>query len=467
MLAALGGLHLLALAATFFLEAPQLEASLGQRVAFTLFLAFLLLSEIAFLSLLNGALERAFRRWPRKGLLDFSKAVVLGLALAATSLSLFKLLTVRSHLRFSDLWFTFSNARQLAGESQGKELILVLALLVGIPGIVALAFAGLRRLRRNPLANQGTVGSFGLLFLLGVLGAGGSALRYESVPAFARHLVPEIHWLDRWTGSPSEELAEGSGKIPQQAWGPRPMTRWEPGLGLGNAGTAETPAAEGLPNVVLIMLESVPWTRLGIGGGRREATPNLDRLAEEALVFSRAYTPSVHSDYAQMAILSSLYPRKYDRHDYYTDLSYPRTLIWDLLAPAGWQTSMFSCQNEGWGNMLAYLKTPGIQTLRHSPDWPEAPRRGRGQRVQSLRRYGGGGLAGLAFRQRPRAVFHLFELPGDAFPVHHSGRGAGALYALGAGLSRELLSISGRQDPGDVGIVSTTPWPTWTATLGK
>jgi membrane-anchored protein YejM (alkaline phosphatase superfamily) len=96
------------------------------------------------------------------------------------------------------------------------------------------------------------------------------------------------------------------------------------------------------------------------------------------VLFRRAYTTSGHSDYAQLAVLSSLHPRKYEGHDYYARIEYPRTLLWDALAAAGYATGMFSCQNERWGNMLGYLDTPGLDLLRHSLDWPTARHRGRG-----------------------------------------------------------------------------------------
>jgi arylsulfatase A-like enzyme len=125
------------------------------------------------------------------------------------------------------------------------------------------------------------------------------------------------------------------------------------------------------------MLESVP-ARILEAEEAPLAIPNLLALAEESVTFRRAYAPSVHSDYAQMAILSSLHPRKYPAHDFYERLDYPRTLLWDALAPAGWNTAMFSCQNENWGNMIRYLSTAGLRQLRHSPDWPNALHHGRG-----------------------------------------------------------------------------------------
>ncbi|MEZ5332956.1 MAG: sulfatase-like hydrolase/transferase [Thermoanaerobaculia bacterium] len=73
-----------------------------------------------------------------------------------------------------------------------------------------------------------------------------------------------------------------------------------------------------------------------------------------------------------------LHPRKYPGHDFYLQLAYPRTLLWDALQPAGYTTALFSTQNERWGNMIRYLDTGKLDVLRHAPDWPTARHRGDG-----------------------------------------------------------------------------------------
>ena len=119
------------------------------------------------------------------------------------------------------------------------------------------------------------------------------------------------------------------------------------------------------------MLESIPWSRLHGPLARPGSTPALDALAAESTIFDRAYATATHSDYTQKSILASLHPRKYQGHDFFTRLDYPRLLPWDLLQPLGYRTAVFSCQNEAWGNMEAFLKTSRLDLFRHSPDWPQ------------------------------------------------------------------------------------------------
>ncbi len=266
------------------------------------------------------------------------------------------------HLKRSDLWFGWHNRHQLLDEAVVSETraLTLFGAATAVAGCLLLAL--LWRLRRRSAGRATLVALLALPALAAPLGLS----LFRASPAVARfvaQLSPEGHWL---ASRPGRRLR------PAAAAG---VT----GEHLGPPIEPYRPAAPAAPaNLLLIMLESVPWKRTPFGGGPAGLMPNLERLAEESVLFERAYTTSTHSDYAQMAVLSSLHPRKYDRHDYYARIEYPRTLIWDALAAAGYATAMFSCQNERWGNMLGYLDTPGLDLLRHSLDWPRARHRGRG-----------------------------------------------------------------------------------------
>jgi len=373
-IAGLWSIYAVFLAVAFVRIAGPAPVSWGQKAALAIFLIFFTLGEMGLLVLANALFERLTARLRTKGVLDAVKAVALSLLLTVLGASLVKFLTARSHLRTTDVWFVVTNFRQLFQESLRAELssaLLLAGLFVGLALALFFAFRLLRR--KGPAVSPAP---FAVLAAVALVGAGVSWVRYEAVPDLARLLVPEIHWLTRASAS---DLAAGMAapavsRPPIRPYDPpRVSSPTEPADGAAEAGPVRT------DNVVLVMLESVPWARLSFTGAPPGITPNLDRLARESVVFTRAYAPSVHSDYAQMAILSSLFPRKYEHHDYYQQLDYPRALLWDALRPAGWRTALFSCQNETWGNMLAFLRTPGLETLMHSPDFPpEVPRRGRG-----------------------------------------------------------------------------------------
>jgi arylsulfatase A-like enzyme len=311
--------------------------------------------------LLDAALGAAARRLPAWGalVLDGAEALALAALVALPAASLAKLAATGAHLRRSDLWFATANLRQLLGEAQPREVAALLALPAAMALLAALFFAALRLCRRRPFAARPAAV---------VLGSGALAaallLAWSRVPALAtlaREVAPEVHWLARSAWAPAAHRATAPAE-PSVADLP-PIVPYAPG---------EAPRPW---NVVVVMLESVSWPLID---RRPEAAPNLVRLRSESVAFERVYSPSTHSDYAQMAALSSLHPRKFARHDFYVELHYPRTLLWDALSAAGYATAMFSCQNERWGNMLRYLDTPGLEVLRHAPDWPRAPRHGTG-----------------------------------------------------------------------------------------
>ncbi|MBW2534718.1 MAG: sulfatase-like hydrolase/transferase [Deltaproteobacteria bacterium] len=352
---AIYGLGLVAIGLSILIATPIL---LGQKLGVLFFLLFVLAAEVGAMVLLNGVLEVAGSPLGRPRWLD----ALRGIALAALALvpitSLLKFALTGVHLKASDLRFVLGSSRQVSQESQGLEIGLVAALatlfaLIAVGGGIAF-----HRLRHRGL--EVDVPRLILLVLLMGVGAGYTYSAYPVVRSFAGHVVPEFHWLQG-----GAELSGASGPVAA----PRgsPISEWRPEVDSTR------------PNVLLVMLESIPWQRTWLGGGRHGVAPNLERLASESVVFSRAYTTSTHSDYAQMAILSSLHPRKYQHHDFYDRIDYPRALLWDALFPAGYRTSLFSTQNEGWGNMIAFLDTPGLEHPRHSPDWPEAPKKGRGK----------------------------------------------------------------------------------------
>ena len=349
----------------FFTYVPA-EVPLAQRLAVGGGLLCLLAAEVSLLLAGGLLLELAGLPVARKDLVDAPKALLTALAVGLLAASILKFNATSVHLRRIDLWFAWTNLRQILGEATPADAVGLLLVPVGVLLLATGLFFGLRRFRRRAEAGAGWGASPWVAAAL-VAAALGAAQLYASTPAlraFSEAFVPEVHWARALATRPPD-LAAGRpleiGGGPREEISPyRPEPRRE------------------LPNVVLVMLESVPWKRTFLAGARPGATPRLEELAAESVVFSRAYTTSTHSDYAQMAILSSLHPRKYNRHDTYSRIEYPRTLLWDALRPAGYTTAMFSCQNERWGNMLNYLDTPGLEVLRHSLDWPRARRRGRG-----------------------------------------------------------------------------------------
>ena len=123
-------------------------------------------------------------------------------------------------------------------------------------------------------------------------------------------------------------------------------------------------------NVIVVVVESLRSDQLRAFGGTRDVMPNVDAIAADSLIYPDHYTQASHSNYADVALLSSHYPLRSPRtHLYPENPSYPRVLIYDVLKGLGWHTAVVSSQNENWGRMINYLRTGSIDHFFHSEDF--------------------------------------------------------------------------------------------------
>jgi len=334
---------------------PPGPETAGQWVTLLFCALFLVALHAGGVSLVAGFVARQRRG---AGAARALAAILLALVYSTLALSLLKFVAVRSHLRWSDVRFVLGSLAQVAGEATATELrLLAFALL--LPMVLACLFHWLLgRARRR--ADAIDLRAATLLLALGAAGLGALAVARVEGRFLLTRLVPEGAIATRWA-----ERAGLAGELPPPD--PTRQARIEPYR-----------PARGYArwNVVVVMLESVPWRRVFGPDARPGTTPRLEALAAESVIFERAYAASVHSDYAQTSILASLYPRKSEQHDFFVDLDYPRLLPWDLLGPLGWRSAVESTQNERWGNMRAFLRTPALERFRHAPDFADAQRRG-------------------------------------------------------------------------------------------
>src|SRR6476646_5231148 len=124
-----------------------------------------------------------------------------------------------------------------------------------------------------------------------------------------------------------------------------PMKRLLPCVALltACAGTAysQPPATTQHPNIVLITLDTTRADRMGFLGSERGLTPNLDALARESVVFSRAYAQVPLTTPSHATILSGTYPQ-FNHVNYMGDpLDNSLPFLLDILHHNGYQTAAF------------------------------------------------------------------------------------------------------------------------------
>ncbi len=100
-------------------------------------------------------------------------------------------------------------------------------------------------------------------------------------------------------------------------------------------------AAQNLPSVILVTLDTVRADRMGFLGSKRGLTPNLDALARQSLVFEQAYAQAPLTPVSHATILSGTYPRFHGVRDFGSRLTGVPPYLPDLLHSRGYRTAAF------------------------------------------------------------------------------------------------------------------------------
>src|SRR5437763_9842898 len=104
----------------------------------------------------------------------------------------------------------------------------------------------------------------------------------------------------------------------------------------------EKPAAKGpnRPSIVLILADDLRWNALGCMGDRVVGTPNIDRLAEQGVLFRNGFVTTSICAVSRASIFSGQYARRHGINDFatpFTPAQWGRTYP-ALLRTAGYRT---------------------------------------------------------------------------------------------------------------------------------
>lgn len=95
-------------------------------------------------------------------------------------------------------------------------------------------------------------------------------------------------------------------------------------------------------NVVLIVLDSVRRDHVSCYGYERTTTPNIDRLAQDGVLFQQAYSTSCWTVPAHASLFTGLYPSKHGA-DLQTKLEDRHQTLAGYLGAHGYRTAAISC----------------------------------------------------------------------------------------------------------------------------
>jgi len=104
------------------------------------------------------------------------------------------------------------------------------------------------------------------------------------------------------------------------------------------ATTVATPAP---PNVVVITLDTTRADRMGFLGSKRGLTPNLDALARQSAVFTRAYSQAPLTPVSHATIFTGTYPQFHQVLDFPMPLVKDLPYAPDILHARGYHTAAF------------------------------------------------------------------------------------------------------------------------------
>jgi arylsulfatase A-like enzyme len=105
---------------------------------------------------------------------------------------------------------------------------------------------------------------------------------------------------------------------------------------LGASALAAAP-----PNVILITLDTVRADRMGFLGSKRGLTPNLDTLASQSVVFTRAYSQVPLTAPSHATILTGTYPQFNQVTDFQIPLAQELPYAPEILRAHGYHTAAF------------------------------------------------------------------------------------------------------------------------------
>jgi hypothetical protein len=120
------------------------------------------------------------------------------------------------------------------------------------------------------------------------------------------------------------------------------------------------------PNLIVISLDTLRADRLGAAGGAGSLSPNLDRFAEESVVFTQAFAQSNETRFSHASLFTSRYPSELG--DLAGEFNIPASTptLASLATAAGYETAAFVAGGHMAGE---FGLSGGFSTYEDAADW--------------------------------------------------------------------------------------------------
>jgi len=100
-------------------------------------------------------------------------------------------------------------------------------------------------------------------------------------------------------------------------------------------------ASAGRPNIVLITLDTTRADRMGFLGSKRGLTPQLDAVAKDGVVFTRAYSQAPLTTVSHATVFTGTYPQFHKVTDFGIPLPQQLPVLAEVLKANGYRTAAF------------------------------------------------------------------------------------------------------------------------------
>lgn len=138
-------------------------------------------------------------------------------------------------------------------------------------------------------------------------------------------------------------------------------------------------ATQEAPNVVIIVVDTLRYDRLGCYGNTRGLTPNIDAIANRGVVFEAAYSAAPWTWPSTASIFTGLTPAEHGITSYKACyLAEELSTFGEVLQRAGWTTGGFSCNplicqekafSQGFEHFQDYTWSHGNVLMDDALDW--------------------------------------------------------------------------------------------------
>ncbi len=114
-----------------------------------------------------------------------------------------------------------------------------------------------------------------------------------------------------------------------------------PAASQSDAPKPVVPARSDRPNVILVTVDTTRADRMGFLGSKRGLTPNLDMLARDSGVFTRAYSQAPLTPASHASILTGTFPQYHQVLTFLLPLSKDLPYLPEILKQRGYSTAAF------------------------------------------------------------------------------------------------------------------------------